>query len=339
MNIPLAKNGIKCEWMLELINAKTGEVDKTIPWQKNTILDTGMAYFIKTTGTCYGLFKTTQTDSGYFNSIAVGSGTTTPTFTDTVLESFITAKAYDYTLGSAHFYSTDNATPGDVMLVTSFNENEANGTIAEMGLLSGTTNTAGKYFCRNRLVDVDGNPTTIVKDDAHLLKISAKITINRIGNPFASVPITEIGGLGTANNVVSFMNTYAMVDLLLGGSYGPYSIGSAGVNATSAALDISSGLTNYDYMNISPSVSGSATMTRINSGKTGDDYWIDFKYEIPQTSCNMEIKTLTISNPIKSGAFYSWVKYPSIVCIFETPLPKDSTKKLYITFRHTWTRS
>lgn len=336
--------GIKCEWSVDLINAKTGIVERHIPFHKNTILDTGMAHFVNTSFTDRGgLFRCVGgTQDGYFNAIAVGSGTATPAFTDTALGTFIAAKVYDYTAGTKTIDLTSNTAPITFTMVASFNENEANGNISEMGLLNGLTNTAGKFFCRNRIVDVNGDPTTIVKDSSHTMTITARVSVSRTGNPFADTAITEVGDLGTNNTVVSFVNNQWLADAFLNGSSssagGLYTQASVNMYASATALSFASGIANTDYTALASAVNGTGIITKPATGKTGDNYWVDLKVEIPQAVLNLNIASLVTRGFAKTASGVSGVGEPGLVCKFATPLPKTSAKKVYLTFRHTWAR-
>ncbi len=339
------KTGIKCEWSVDLINAKTGIIERHIPFHKNTILDTGMDFFMNTSFTDHGgLFRCVNgTQDGYYNAIAVGSGTATPAFTDTALGTFVAAKAYDYTLGSKTIDLTSNTSPITFTLVAAFGENEANGNISEMGLLNGLTNTAGKFFCRNRIVDVNGDPTTIVKDSSHTMNITARITVTRVGDPFAATAITEVGDLGTNNSIVSFVNNQWLADCFLHGSGasagGLYTQATANMYASATALSFASGIANTDYTALASPSNGSGNITKPNTGKSGDNYWLDLKLEIPQAVLNMNIASLVTRGFAKTASGVTGIGEPGLVCKFATPLPKTSAKKVYLTFRHTWTRS
>lgn len=337
--------GIKCEWAVDLINAKTGIVDKHIPFQKNTILDDGMEFFVNASFTDHGgLFRCVGgTQDGYYNAIAVGSGTSAPAFTDATLETFVLAKAYDYTLGSKTIDLTSNTSPITFTMVASFAENEANGNISEMGLLNGLTNTAGKYFCRNRIVDVNGDPTTIVKDNTQIMNITARITVSRVGDPFASAEITEVGDLGTVNDVITFVNNQWLADFFLNGSSavagGPYTKETVDLYASATALSFASGIANTDYTALASASNGTGIITKPDTGKSGDNYWVDVKIEIPQEVLNMNIASLVARGFTKASSEVPGIGEPGLVCNFATPLPKTSSKKVYLTFRHTWARS
>lgn len=339
------KTGIKCEWSVDLINIKTGKVDTHIPFHKNTILDTGMAYFMNTSFTDHaGLFRCVGgTVDGYYNAIAVGSGTATPAFTDTALGTFILAKAYDPTLGSKTIDLTSNTAPMTFTMVAAFGASEANGDISEMGLLNGTANTAGKYFCRNRLVDVNGDPTTITKDSAHTMNITARVSVSRTGDPFTVANITEVGDLGTANEVVTFVNNQWLADFFLQGSSssagGPYGQATVNMYASATALSFASGIANTDYTALSAASNASGIITKPATGKTGDNYYLDLKIEIPQAALNINIASLVTRGFGKVSSGISGIGEPGLICKFATPLPKTSAKKAYLTFRHTWARS
>lgn len=333
-----------CEWQIELVS-KNGVVDQLIPFHKNTILDDGMEYFVNTSFTDHGgLFRCVGgSQDGYYDSIAVGSGTDAPAFTDDSLKTFVAAKAYDYTLGSKTINLNSNSSPMTFTMVATFDETEANGNISEMGLLHGLTNTAGAYFCRNRIVDVNGDPTTIVKDSEHTMIITARVTITRVGDPFATVSISETGDLNTSNSVVAFVNNQWIADAFLHGSSasagGLYTQNTVDLYASTTALDLSGGVANIDYTALNSAVNGAGVITKPNTGKSGDDYWVDITIEIPQTELNMNIASLVSKGFAKVSSGITGIGEPGLVCKFATPLPKTSSKKVYLTYRHTWSRS
>lgn len=336
--------GIKCEWQLDLINAKTGIIERHIPFHKNTILDTGMAWFINTGSSDHaGLFQPNGSSyAGFFNSIGIGSGTDTPAFTDTNLKSFIAAKAVDPASASKTISLTSNSSPVTFTMVTTFTENEGNGTIAEMGLLNGTANT-GTYFCRNRLVDTNGDPTTITKDTSHLLTITARITVNRTGDPFSAVSITD--SLGASNSVKSFVNNQWLADCLFSGDSastgGLYTGSSVDLYASTTALSYTSGtsIANTDYTGLTSGVNGTGVLSKVASGKSGDNYYQDLKIEIPQSALNMNIASLATNGFAKKKSDITAVGNPGLITVFGTALAKTSTKKVYLTYRHLWARS
>lgn len=352
MNINAGTAGIKCEWQVDLINAKSGLVVKHIPWHKNMILNAGMDDMIKmaarsTTGVFY-IWSGAPNYAPTYNCIAVGTGTAAPAFTDVALGSWLAAKTVNWAMTTKTVAPTNNTTPLSFILKATFGETEANGTISEMGISKAATNGSG-LFCKNLLVDGSGNPTTIVKDNAHLLEISARITFTRVGDPFASVPITEVGGLGTANNVISFVNNQWIIQAMHYGSNGSFDgdpayamNSSCSLYASPNALDITNGIANKTDANMTSVVNYSllgTNLTKVAVGKTGDDYYIDLKVEIPQAACNVNIKTLFIKNFFRGTGDTATYGVNGCMNIFETPLPKDNTKKIYLAFRHTWTRA
>lgn len=334
-----------CEWSVLLTNIHTGEIDTFIPFHKNTILNDGMAFFVNTLFTDKGgLFRCVGgSQDGYYNSIAVGSGTDAPAFTDVSLKSFIAAKAYDYTLGSKTINLNNNSSPITFTMVASFGTEEANGSISEMGLLHGLDNTAGNYFCRNRIVDVNGDPTTIVKDSDHTMIITARVTVTRVGNPFSAVTINEVGDLNTSNSVIAFVNNQWIADAFLHGSSentgGLYTQNTVDLYASTSALDLSGGIANIDYTALANPVNGAGIITKPATGVSGDDYWVDINIEIPQSALNMNIASLVTKGFTKVPSAIAGIGEPGLVCQFATPLPKTSAKKVYLTYRHTWSRS
>ena len=339
------KSGIMCEWSIDLIDAKTGIIDRHVPFHKNTILDDGMEFFVNTSFTDHGgLFRCVGgTQDGYYDSIAVGSGTDAPAYTDTALKTFVAAKAYDYTQGAKTVNINNNSSPMTFTMVASFDESEANGNISEMGLLHGLTNTAGNFFCRNRIVDVNGNPTTIVKDSDHTMIITARVTVTRVGSPFASVQLTESGDLNTVNNVIAFVNNQWIADAFMHGSSasagGLYTKNTIDLYASTTALDFTSNVANQDYNSLASPVNGEGVLTKPSTGKSGDDYWVDVTIEIPQAALNMNIKSLVSKGFTKTASGITGIGEPGLVCVFETALPKTSSKKVFLTYRHTWSRS
>lgn len=220
--------------------------------------------------------------------------------------------------------------------VVSFDTTEGNGEISELGLANNSLTT---YFSRYRLVDAEGIPTTITKDSSHLLLVTIRFTITRIGDPFAVTTIVENGNLNTTNNVVSFVNNQWIASFL---ARQPYRLYSGKAYASASDLSIASGIANKYNGDLTSDVYGTPIYTKVASGQNGDDWYIDLKIEIPASILNINIKAICFDQFMSVGVLsYASYSYDdgSLVCIFETPLPKTSSNKVYLTFRHTWTRS
>lgn len=205
---------MKSEWEITLRDARTGAIKQQIPWHKNTILDVGMNAILT-------MSKQIARDStygeGFFPYIAVGSGGTEPSTTDTGLETQVLRKLGTQA-DSVNYNITDPASPYCIIGVT-FIESEANGDLREVGLC--TAASGGTFFNRDLFKDQGGNPATITKTSNDLLTVKCKITAKRVSETPSSYDVTASDS--TVHAVKSIVTNAGLVAFLVIRS-GPWNI-------------------------------------------------------------------------------------------------------------------
>jgi len=144
------------------------------------------------------------TASDYTNNCQVGTGSTTPQFTDTALVSSLAAQS------SVTTTSTSEATaPLYQRTITKrfrFNTGVATGNLTEVGVGWATT---GSLFSRALILDGSGNPTTVTVLSTETLDVYYRLTIYPYINDITGT--IELGG-----EEYSYTMRAASLDTLLG---------------------------------------------------------------------------------------------------------------------------
>lgn len=186
--------GIKAEWRY-WVTTKHGVVKNYRDWTKNVILNSGLTSWLT-----YG----SLVDSPV---IALGDNATTPAITQTALAH----EVYRTTLGVGSPGIYDSATPAAPFALVSRTIPAGTGdlTIREMGLVS-ANNT---LFNRTLVLDIEGNPTTVVKQDADTMTVECRITLTRSSETF----VTNSGvsdGLGSTIDTKTIITNAGLLYML-----------------------------------------------------------------------------------------------------------------------------
>ena len=158
--IALPPTKIEGHYTVDLIDAKTNEIKQHLEFSN---LITNAALDLIGNGTKLNTIYTT---------IAIGTGDTTPTVTDTALDNQVASTTFN---GGIADVDTTSAAPNEYASrkrTRIFLEDEANDDLTELGWFQGST------LCNRSLFkDVTGNPTTVFKTSNDLLRISYEYRI------------------------------------------------------------------------------------------------------------------------------------------------------------------
>lgn len=197
---------------LTVRDTKTKVVTKDLGWFKNLITNAGLDS-INT-----GFPGLVSGSLVVFNSAFVGSGNTTPAYTDTQMTALVahsggvntnppsSTPTYVPAAGSVPPYWTESYT-------WAFPAGSATGTLAEVGVGGFSTSTAYSLFSHALIVDGSGNPTTITVlsteelDVTYQLRLywnvttqTGTLTINGVVYATTWLPMYLPGFYGTAGN-------------------------------------------------------------------------------------------------------------------------------------------
>lgn len=341
--------GVRCDWKAELIDPKTNEIVEIRDWQKNTVLNSGLSSLISP-----GTTPFYNTNGGTYLNIAVGTGTTEPAPEQTQLANFLGYKIIDLTNSSGTYVnSADMGTPIVYTYSTKFGVSEVVGTISEFGLTSSSTNAAGSYFCRN-LVRSGSNPSPIVKDNSHELKVYLHISFFRPTGCVWVDSMTSSGAINTAYSITGCVNNQWVIQSLLHsknhatGRYIGWTGGGYVGASTSYAPISSSGNIIYSDL-VTPSVStntdgvvGASGITTMYNGVTYDNYYYrDVSVTIPKSELNINIRSMYIKGFFQQSALTGISGITGeggFFMQFNPVLAKTSSHSLTFNFRHYYFR-
>ena len=259
----------------------------------------------------------------------VGTGTSTVAQTDTQLQAQI---AVSSTISS----STSRINSGSPLYETqhlftfAFTQGAIVGNISEIGVGWDNTNC----FSRALILDASGNPISITITEIDQLTVYYRLTVRPVLTDFSStVTISGISYAYTSRvaEAGSFCDSYQVFTTA-------YSDGS-NFSTTSASNDSS------DLLVRGPgSILGTITTSGISGGTAGSsgctkNYTVyspgtysrdsTINWSITQGNVTGGIQTIS-SKWSLNGSRYQWY--------FPTPLPKDNTKTMSLTFRFSWAR-
>jgi hypothetical protein len=268
----------------------------------------------------------------YIERCAVGTGTNTPAITDTQLQTQIAATSTVMSTSTA-----DEPSPGPYFghatINFRFGQGVAAGNLTEIGVgkLSGTP---VPLFSRARIVDDDGDPTTLTILSDEFLDVSYTLRIHPPTSDLVSTVV--IGGL-TYDFTLRASNVTNDNDWLPGptGTFGgaPFSTGSVIVYQTQTLGAITA-------TPAGTSTADAASVT--NAAYSNGNFYRDWTASWGLTGGNMglgigALKTIMGTGALgvgRAGAFQmSFAKNPG-----GQTIPKDSTKIMSLTFRHSWDR-
>lgn len=272
----------------------------------NLITNLGMDQFATTVGEVY--------------NVQVGSGSSTPAFTDVNLGNYIAGTAWN---GSPQ-YGMNNvagARYGWIKYTYVFAQGAAAGNLTEVGVSA--QKTSGNLFSRALILDDIGNPTTITVLPNEILTVIYEfriyfsdsdvlgsivingITYNTTMRPINVTDTSDWIQLVFSTGIAGQNDTWRSIQACIAGPLLPVTSTYPGSNARANSL-----VTTY-----SPYISGSHERTRnVTAGIN------DFNV------------SGGIGGLVWRSAIGSWQM------IFDSTIPKDNTKTFTISFKHTWSR-
>lgn len=294
-----------------------GRVTTDTGYQKNMILDTLLDFL--------GSGSTSSGGQGFelYNSCAIGSGNSTPTPTQTALDSFEYVsnleageirKNYDYNGDNSEFYIVSQETQYKFNITKNLN-------ISEVGLVANKDASAANYNLLTRALIKDslGNPTSISLKSGETLTIFYKLykaislneesyVINLLDGDGGSVEYNAIVKPAMVGDV-----SHARFDTLqfvIGGGLSTQDLGD--INDKPLSLDISSFYFNhYSYLG---GYKKKAFMT------------------LSISQYNKSLRSIFINNSLAVVQ----IRYGSV--IGDKPIPKTSKDRLELTIEFSWGR-
>lgn len=175
------KVGVSGHFTVELIDAKTQRVKRRLEFD-NIVTDAGLVAWIQNANFGINNFSITYA--------AVGTGSTTPSSSDTALVAEISPASSNRTSANGSVSDTQGYTSGTDDYhwhkhTYLFVEAQGNGNLTEIGLWNNSS--GGSLWCRQLFKDVGGTPTTITKTSSDQLRVTYEI---RIYPPTADVTNT-----------------------------------------------------------------------------------------------------------------------------------------------------
>lgn len=305
--------GVSCYWDVELIDAATGRVKQHVPWHKNCILNGGLNYLIAgTNGLAY-----------WGHTFAVGSGNSTPVATQTGLDVQILRKGGSTNAGLYLAPASDaNPITASGIIGTQFSTSEANGTIREMGLVTGMS--GGTFLCRDLLRDVNGDPIEVVKTSADLLNVRVKAIVGRMSEtPFTTVITDNKGTEYTVKGIALNVGLPYILEAISTAIIWTYN--KAGANNTTDPAPAQTGIIG----SIVGSEFSSAPVWAAAHNGPADGWYRDATITIPTTTANGDIGEFFLGKDL-----YSYGSRPFMSRITFTPkLAKTSARQIAITLR------
>lgn len=165
MELPSIKHGVAGYFKAHAFRPSDGRIRELAPWQKNLITNNGMNRLA-------GNLETGQ----FYNTLAVGSGTTAPSFTDVAL---VAQVAQTTNAGAPDNTNADVGVPEPYVMATkiyTFGIGAAAGNLTELGL-RGSNNLSAPLFTRALFRDASGTPTTIVVQPDEQLIVTYQLRV------------------------------------------------------------------------------------------------------------------------------------------------------------------
>lgn len=292
---------------IEVIKKTRGIVTRHLKF-RNVITDVGLKH----------MAEISQYAIGVHNCIylcQLGTGTTTPTSSDTTLEAYSTYKQYSS-------ISSGGATNDYYAKIQfEFGLSEAIGSWSELGM-SWTFSSGSNVFCRMLFKDEGGNPITITKtsDDTmtiiyylHAIRTSDTPTENTITIDSTTYTVQSL----ILNNFLACLAGNGFLNYL---QYGQYSRLGTGTNALSTTQTAC-------YTPIATAPSLYSTVSYVSG-----TFYREFMYEYPAS----------VTGNISEFYFVA-IGATSAACVamrFPTPISKtDTTKKIRLQPRITYARA
>lgn len=253
--------------------------------------------------------------SGFADVCRVGSGTTEPSITDTALASQVAWANGTVAAGPAgDGYSS-------AVWTYVFAQGVAAGNLSEVGT---SPASSGNLFSRARILDVDGNPTTITVTSIDILTVTYELRLYR-----ATGDVTDTMTIGGASyTVVSRPSRVQDSNALRWAQNGPLHSGFDGAIAYSSSASLGP-------------ITGSPTGTNIGKGGGSRNSYVAGTHyrEATATFTPSQGNAAGGIKVVETSANVGVTHQPAGVQVSFTPaLPKDNTKSLQLTFRVSWGR-
>ncbi len=269
-----------------------------------------------------GMDRLGAPSTGVFSYCRVGTGNSTPDFTNTQLDAQIAVSAQISSAGS----NVSDGAPNYGMLKTTtftFAQGAVVGNVTEVGV--GWATTGATLFSRALILDGAGNPTTLTLTSIDQLTVFYRVRM---------LPtITDVNGSVTlAGTSYSFVSRVSYVNSFCQRS-DMFGVGESGIftsltGATYYADGATQGAITSGISGTNTNQIGTVTHQPYSSGT----YYRDSTVTISTTQGNFAGGIRGIQTTYAgTSVFYSY--------FFSTPIPKDNTKTLALTFRTSWARA
>lgn len=268
--------------------------------------------------------------SDWLNACQVGTGAAVPAFTDTALAAYLAGTVTKQNVtssipGSAPYYMATNIT-------FRFSAGVATGNLSEVGV--GKTLASGNLYSRALILDGGGAPTTITVLANEVLDVTYSIRVYP--------PAADVTGIVTISGV-NYNYTVRALDVNSpnGTSSGKWGIPNSGTSFTDGtdASMVAPGLAGGQVVfngSMVPvtSVAPTGTSDLVNTITTAAYVGGSLQRDGTQT---LDLNQGNLAGGITVVKFaFGWCAYQ---CGFSPAIPKDGTKTLTLTFRHSWSRA
>lgn len=307
----------------ELVDAETGKVKRQAGPYPNVIVDAGMNR----------LGSTNESLAQQTDYLAVGTGTTAPSQSDTSLVSEVARTnnlfSSDYSVGANNDFWRQVRT-------WEFGKTEANDNLTELGVFNEASGQAGEtMWMRQLFKDSSGNDTTITKTSDEILRVKYELRIY----PDKTVKTKSID-VDTRGTLVT-----TTVDYL------PENVDSAGAWGQGGMFDTLGVWNRHDWATAEDNTTPTDFVS-VGPGGTGwDDLYEDQGQGQAYTSGNFYrdvdfVLTATESNYVTGigaigfnpGGSTAASATPAFISTWDPKIDKTDTDELSITFRLSWSR-
>lgn len=256
-------------------------------------------------------------DSAAMLYCSVGTGTAAAAYTDNALQAFVAAAANGGNPARSEVGATAPNYEFSEMTVFRFNQGAAVGNMAEVGV--GWVNNGTGLWSRARILDGVGAPTTLTVTAIDQLSVYYKLTHKPVLTDRTGV--VNLSGTDYAYTARLCEATGFSFNFLAGGTDNFILSLCAAHDSSMVLVPITNGWGSYQEFNV-------GTLTPI-SYVPGNRYR-DTLMTIPPGKANFAGGLGGITILISQNRVYRYV--------FTTPIPKDNTKTLSLTFRVAWDR-
>lgn len=318
MNTPIeVQSGVMGRYKIEAVTLDEdgNELSRRVcaDWFNNLITDQGLEYM--------------GNSSNYFNACQVGTGSTAPSVLDTQLSTYLAGTATKQNVNSTvQIVSTPYY--ASLFITYRFAAGVAAGNLAEVGV--GRTTTTGNLYSHALILDGGGSPTTITVLPTEALDVTYE---HRTYAPVADV-------LG--NVTISGVNySYTLRPCRVGssnfgnGGWGVENTGTDFTDGTPGVMVYPLAQTAYNGSMVAPNAGDPTGSNAGTSSSSAAAY-------VPGSLYAQMTQTYDLNFGNLAGGI-TVVKFSVAWCTYQVgfspAIPKDATKTLTLTFRHSWTRA